>query len=238
MILTGNELAAASSAVAAIGILGGYLGVRSANHNALKIAREERSTRRRNELDDLRRATYARFLAALTSLSVASLGLEAKTEAGIRGNDLIAAAKKREDAFVAAHDIAAELGLLTPGFLHELVDEALEKAHTCKRESRSQFSSKLSDLRVAMRRDLQTSEVSNYKELDSAAHAKIGTLAQRAEIKDHSVEESGPVKAETSDNSNSSALPVARSNGRRMRAARWRPREYRGLRRWPQCSSR
>jgi hypothetical protein len=45
MILTGNELAAASSAVAAIGILGGYLGVRSANRNALQIAREERSTR-------------------------------------------------------------------------------------------------------------------------------------------------------------------------------------------------
>jgi hypothetical protein len=44
MILTGNELAAASGAVAAIGILGGYLGVRSANRNALQIAREERST--------------------------------------------------------------------------------------------------------------------------------------------------------------------------------------------------
>jgi hypothetical protein len=177
MILTGNELAAASSAVAVIGILGGYLGVRSANRNALQIAREERSTRRRDELDDLKRATYVRFLAALTSLSVASLGVEALTEAGIRGNEVITAAKNKDDAFAAAHDIAAELDLLTPRILHELADEALEKAHTCKRENRSQFSSKLSELRVAMRRDLQASDASNFKELDSVAHANIGTLA-------------------------------------------------------------
>jgi len=178
LILTGNELAAASSAVAAIGILGGYLGVRSANRNALQIAREERSTRRRDELDDLKRATYVRFLAALTSLSVASLGVEALTEAGIRGNEVITAAKNKDDAFAAAHDIAAELDLLTPGILHELADEAIEKARTCQRENRSEFSSKLSELRVAMRRDLPTSDAANFKELDSAAHARIGTPAR------------------------------------------------------------
>ena len=43
MILTDHELTAASGAIAALAIVGGYLGVRSANQNALKIAREERS---------------------------------------------------------------------------------------------------------------------------------------------------------------------------------------------------
>lgn len=181
MILTGNELAAASSAVAAIGILGGYLGVRSANRNALQIAREERATRRRDELDDLKRATYVRFLAALTSLSVASLEVEDLIEAGIRGDEVITAAKSKGDAFSAAHDIAAELDLLTSGILRELADEALEKARACQRENRSEFSLKLSELRVAMRRDLPTSDAANFKELDSGAHAKIGAPARGEE---------------------------------------------------------
>jgi len=42
IVLTAHELTAASSAVAALAVLGGYLGVRLANRNALKIAREER----------------------------------------------------------------------------------------------------------------------------------------------------------------------------------------------------
>jgi hypothetical protein len=92
--------------------------------------------------------------------------------------------------------------LLTPGIL-QLADEALEKARTCQRENRSEFSSKLSELRAAMRRNLPAFEASNFKELDSAAHAKIGALARGAEIKDPSVETPGPINAEHSDNSNS-----------------------------------
>jgi hypothetical protein len=181
MILTAGELAAVSSAVAALGILGGYLGVRSANGNAVKIAREERSTRRRDELDDLKRATYARFLAALTALAVASLRLEDITGAGIRGDAPMAAAGKREEAFAVARGIAAELDLLASGVLHELAADALEKAHACKRENRSQFSAKLAELRVVMRQDLPTAEARNFKELDSAAHAKIGIPAPSAD---------------------------------------------------------
>jgi hypothetical protein len=74
-----------------------------------------------------------------------------------------------------------EFDLLTPGTLRELADEALEKARTCQRENRSEFSLKLSELRVAMRRDLPTSDAANFKELDSAAHAKIGTQARGEE---------------------------------------------------------
>ena len=70
--LTEHELTAASSAVAALAIVGGYLGVRSANRNAVKIAREERSSRRHDELDALKRVAYARCVAALLALNTAS----------------------------------------------------------------------------------------------------------------------------------------------------------------------
>src|SRR6266513_1436954 len=115
MVLTVHELTAASSAVALLAILGGYLGVRSANRNALKIAREERSSRRRDELDDLRRATYAKFLVALTALAIASLEQEAiAATPQIRGEPRIKAMKKRTDALATARNIAAELDLLAP----------------------------------------------------------------------------------------------------------------------------
>jgi hypothetical protein len=197
MILTANELAAVSSAVAALGILGGYLGVRSANGNAVKIAREERSTRRRDELNDLKRATYARFLAALTALAAASLRLEAITAAGLRADAPIAAAEKREAAFAAAHDIAAELDLLAPG-MHDLAADALDKAHGCTRANRSHFSARLTELRTTMRRDLPSPEAPNFKELDSAAHARIGIPDPSAEIKNLPAPDAGSVKAENS----------------------------------------
>src|ERR1700680_3139965 len=75
MQLTGHELTAASSAVTALAIVGGYLGVRSANRNAVRIAREERSSRREGEANALMRATYARSLTALNVLAVASMEL-------------------------------------------------------------------------------------------------------------------------------------------------------------------
>jgi hypothetical protein len=77
MVLTGHELTAASSAVAFLAIVSGYFGIRSANRNALNIAREERSTRRRDELNDLRRVTYAKFLVSLDALALASVEQEA-----------------------------------------------------------------------------------------------------------------------------------------------------------------
>lgn len=69
MQLTAHELTAAASAVAALAILGGYLGVRSANRSAVAIAREERSARRATELDALKRVAYSEFLTALSSLA-------------------------------------------------------------------------------------------------------------------------------------------------------------------------
>lgn len=196
MMLTADELAAVSSMVAALGIVGGYLGVRSANRSAVQIAREERTTRRRDELDDLKRATYARFLASLTSLAAASLSLEAIRASGTRGREVIEAAEKRDGAFAAAQDIAAELDLLGSVALRAIAEEALEKARACNRENRPQLSMKLSELRVVMRRDLPV-EASNFKELDSAAHANIGTPTRLSEIKDLPAPAAGPVEAAT-----------------------------------------
>jgi hypothetical protein len=73
MHITGNELAAASSAVAALAIIGGYLGVHSANQNALKISREERSSRRKEELDALKRGIYAKTMSELLALAAANI---------------------------------------------------------------------------------------------------------------------------------------------------------------------
>ena len=121
MNLTGHELTAASSAVAAVAIDGGYLGVRSANRNAVKIAREERSSRRRDELDALKRVTYARCMAALLELDVASIEAAASQarEAEIR---------QRIDALKVAHHAVVEVELIAPDRLRDLAFEAMAGA--------------------------------------------------------------------------------------------------------------
>lgn len=187
MVLTGHELTVASSAVAVLAIVGGYLGVRSANRNALKIAREERSSRRRDELNDLRRATYARFLAALTVLAAASREQEAiVTKPEIRGEARIAAIKKRTDAVAVARNIAAELDLLASDPLRGLVGEALQTASLCNRENDQAYAQEVARLRVAMRYDLRGPEMPNLKELDRITHAAIAALSRDAED-EHSV---------------------------------------------------
>jgi hypothetical protein len=70
--LTSNELSAASSIVAALAIIGGYLGVRSANQNALKIAREERRSQKKEESNQLKRDIYARLTAAAMQYRLSS----------------------------------------------------------------------------------------------------------------------------------------------------------------------
>jgi hypothetical protein len=155
LFLTGNELTAASSTVALLAIVGGYLGVRSANLNALKIAREERSSRRRDEFDALKRVTYARFLAALTELEMAALEQSGIAESEkIRGGYLIASKKRKTDALVAARNIAVELELLASGALHELANYSLRIADTCNRQNEPEVAFEVTKLRLAMRDDL------------------------------------------------------------------------------------
>jgi hypothetical protein len=63
MHLTFDELSAASSSVvAALAIIGGYLGVKSANRNALKLAQIQRVQQESIERRQVRRDAYLKFL--------------------------------------------------------------------------------------------------------------------------------------------------------------------------------
>jgi hypothetical protein len=137
--LTGSELTAASSAVAALAIAGGYLGVRSANSNAVKIASEQRSSRREDEQNALLRATYARCLAALNVLAVASMELSVPREerravdtpSEELRNRFNAARAECSAAEVSAHNVGAEIDLIAPADICMLEAEAHDKAAAC-----------------------------------------------------------------------------------------------------------
>jgi hypothetical protein len=77
MHLTDHEVTIAttalSSTVAVAAVIWGYRGVRSANRNALEIAREQRSSQREDELRAIKRMMYAKALADLASLIPLSL---------------------------------------------------------------------------------------------------------------------------------------------------------------------
>jgi hypothetical protein len=104
--LTSNELTAASSIVAALAIVGGYLGVTSANRNALKIARQERSAQKENEFNALKRSAYAQCIMDLTALRIAGNSQE-------KANALLAATERAAIlTLTAPADIVEEFGIL------------------------------------------------------------------------------------------------------------------------------
>lgn len=211
MYLTQHELTAASSAVAALAILGGYLGVRSANRNALKIAREERSSRHRAELEALKRVTYAKFLTVLTALASASQEQEAiiaNTE--IRGDTRIAAIKKRADALTAAQNMFAELELFAPDLLRELARDSLECAGVCTRKNSPAFTQGAAKLRFAMRYDLQSPETSP-EELNRITSGTIAAPPPNPQGEHSAATPSARSASESSDTSTSPAKSTARA---------------------------
>lgn len=182
MILTGHELTAIPSAVAMLAIIGGYIGVRSANRNALGIAREERSSRRQDEFDALKRTTYARLLAALTSLASAALEQEAVVANDqIRGEQRISLMIKKKEALAEARNIAAELDLLAPDALRDLANNSLETARLCSRQSEAVFTQEAAKLRAAMRYDLHGAEIPNLTMVDRSTHDAIAALPPTGE---------------------------------------------------------
>jgi hypothetical protein len=205
MYLTGHELTAASSTVAALAILGGYLGVRSANRNALKIAREERSSRERDELNALKRATYAKFLTALTALASASLEQESITaNPEIRGPARIAVITKRAAALTNAQNTFAELGLIAPDILHELASESLKCASMCSRENASAFTRGTTKIRLAMRLDVQSIKIPGPAELD---HMALHAIAMQSHNPQSEYSDAPPVPGSAAD-SKSSTFPA------------------------------
>lgn len=130
--ITSHELTAASSAVAGLAIIGGYLGVRSADQNALKIAREERSRKPQDELSALRRAAYVKCLANLSDLMRDTHLLRAAKSAS--GENRFAALVRYTEALTLALNANAEAELLAPKSLYELVSQAY--AHRGEVQSR------------------------------------------------------------------------------------------------------
>lgn len=179
--LTEHELAAASSAVAAMAIVGGYLGVRSANRNAVRIAKEERSSRREDEETALIRATYAKSLAALNALAVASMEFS-KPKAAMRSVDIPnrelqeeydTALAKCSAAEVSAHNVGAEIDLIAPPEICKLEAEAHDKGTTCEPSTQNEFLLARARLRIAMRYDLQDLEIPEDSELDLLAESEM-----------------------------------------------------------------
>lgn len=181
MQLTGNELTAASSVVAALAIVGGYFGVRSANRNAVKIAREERSARREAEANALMRATYARCLASLNILAVASMEFSRPKyemrSVDIPGKELqseySAALAKCSAAEVEAHNVGAEIDLIAPPGIRELEATAHDKATNCEKRNENEFLLARSRLRIAMRYHLQGHDIPEYGELSKQAEEEL-----------------------------------------------------------------
>jgi hypothetical protein len=162
--LTEHELTAASSAVAALAIIGGYLGVRSANRNAVHIAREERSSRRGDELTALKRVVYARCMAAINELSAAAVE-EAKLRNKMRSVDIPAdglkdgyesVRKAKQNSAITATNIIAELDLLAPVALQRLTHGAFQAAFDHGRADESGALVIVGDLLSAMRDDIDS----------------------------------------------------------------------------------
>jgi hypothetical protein len=185
--LTGHEVTAASGAVAALAIVGGYLGVRSANRNAVRIAREERSSRREDEANALIRATYARSLAALNVLAVASMEYS-KATSKMRSVDIPnkelqeeydAARAKCSVSEVSAHNVGAEIDLIAPPEICKLEAEAHDKATTCEPDTQNEFLHARTRLRIAMRNDLQNLDIQEDSELSQLAESELVTKTLR-----------------------------------------------------------
>jgi hypothetical protein len=110
-----------SSAVAVTAIIWGYRGVRSANRNALEIAREERSVSREDDLTAVKRLAYAKLIAELSTL----IPLAHEQKLAQTHSDLsLESARKLEGKYSEAHQRTilslAEVEIVAPRNLNRL----------------------------------------------------------------------------------------------------------------------
>jgi len=123
--LTTNELAIIPSAVAAIAIIGGYFGVRSANSNALNLAREERQARRTYELTELKREVYFRCLEVLNELEIATLLASINAGTSPSGHASAGLLERKTKAYVAALNASGQLKLFGPPKVIALMNDVM-----------------------------------------------------------------------------------------------------------------
>jgi hypothetical protein len=126
MHLTINELTLVSSAVTAVAIAGGYLGVRSANNTAVAIARDERAARRRSELDSQKRIAYSSFLTALSQLADDQIQLDIATRQKQTERDELWS--RAANSARIANDSLANLCLVAPEPIRVLANAAFSNA--------------------------------------------------------------------------------------------------------------
>lgn len=153
MQLTTHELTLVSSAVTVVAIVGGYLGVRSANTTAASIARDERAARRRRELEIQKRVAYSSFLAALSKLTDDQIELEIATrEAHPDKDDLwLRAANSAR----LANDSLANLCLSAPELIRALANAAFGHALRASETDILALAEEGEELAAAMRSDLE-----------------------------------------------------------------------------------
>jgi hypothetical protein len=172
VFLTGHELTLVSSGVAAIAIVGGYLGVRSANRSAVKIAREERASKREGEMLALKRVIYVKLAIALNGLT--TLAMDANKLASIstprRRRNRTGLAERRETAqravigaIAACQNASVEVGLITGNndlrTLGSAASRAANEVSTDDKESIVRFAVAASKLLSSMQLDLKGEEI-------------------------------------------------------------------------------
>lgn len=137
MHLTGGELttiitSGAATIVAVAGVVAGYRAARSANQNALNIAREERQAQQKHELTVMKKAAYAQYQSALNQLALAAQNttFTAGAGTGISGQRVDEEVRERQKAHeaarVRAQDARAEVELLADESLAKLARDMYE----------------------------------------------------------------------------------------------------------------
>jgi hypothetical protein len=159
--LTGHELTLIPSGVAAIAIIGGYLGVRSANRTTLKVAEQERDSKRADELEALKRTTYTRLLSKLNVLMTTSLEANRlMSSESVEASRRKAVAQEQTAAQDDVVDCVTELELLTDNSdLVALARESMRAAFGITQQTVKPYSSAASKLQVSLRSDLRDREL-------------------------------------------------------------------------------
>ena len=149
--------------------------VRLANETALEIAREERSSKRADELLALKRTIYAKLLADLTTLSKACiLGSTAKK---LPLAEQASAITRRMDASTDAANSLANVYLVAPSFINTLAGAAYEAALNCTITDSVAYIREGGKLRATMRDDLADQEFSTSEELESMTDIVLDRIA-------------------------------------------------------------
>jgi hypothetical protein len=171
-MLTSNELTAGSTAVALLAIAGGYLGVRSANRNALDIAREERSSKQQDELDALKRSVYVRCIANIMHLSASKISIDRRigelalskgaitqlmTGRPPADAELSQMMQRQLDILVACSTSISEVQLIAPPAIWRIAKELLAAASDTKNDQN--FAALRATLELYMRMDLERKEL-------------------------------------------------------------------------------